>query len=167
MSASDFIKTKASSSVNKNFQTVVYESYKPKEKRKKNEEPIKIESNNYNKISENEFNIKKARHEIIKFGISGFDSSEKQKANVQLAIKLGAKPPKNKYINYKNLLNEQKQKKSKEEMVNQLQQIGKNSMGKSIAKGKSFDRKRKKAAVSGLLDVYGKATLKNKFKNKN
>lgn len=34
-----------------------------------------------------------------------------------------------------------------------LLQLGKNKMGKSTAKGKTFDKKRKKK--EGLLDIYG------------
>lgn len=44
-----------------------------------------------NEETPNEFNMRKARHEVLKFGISGFDRTEKQEAKVALAISLGAK----------------------------------------------------------------------------
>lgn len=67
----------------------------------------------------------------------------------------GAKPPKNKYKNYKLLQNERKKEKEKETSRQTFQQLGKNSVGKSIAKGKSFDRKRRKEK-SDILSIYGK-----------
>ena len=38
-----------------------------------------------------EFDLKRARHEIKRFGISGLDKVAKDEAQVQLAIRLGAK----------------------------------------------------------------------------
>lgn len=73
-------------------------------------------------------------------------------------INLGAKPPKNKYKNYKELMKERQQEKAKEKSRIDFQQLGKNSIGKSNAKGKSFDRKRRKAN-SGIIDIYGKVEV--------
>ena len=41
--------------------------------------------------STNEFDFKKARHEVFKFGISGLEKDEKYEAKVAHAISLGAK----------------------------------------------------------------------------
>lgn len=70
----------------------------------------------------------------------------------------GAKPPKNKYKNYKQLILENKKKKEKTEKELTFKQLGKNQLGKSTAKGKSFDRKRRK---EGILDIYGKIIKQN------
>ncbi|KAJ8932299.1 hypothetical protein NQ314_014792 [Rhamnusium bicolor] len=87
--------------------------------------------------------------------MSGFDPQTKEQAKVQLAIKLGAKPPKNKYKNYKLLQAEKKKAKEEDSSRLHFQQLGKNKIGKSNAKGKSFDRKRRKEK-GGILDIYGK-----------
>lgn len=76
---------------------------------------------------------------------------------ISFVLILGAKPPKNKERNYKEILKGAKQKKKQIEDRRKLQELGKNSMGRSTAKGKSYDRKRRKEARNtGLLDVYGK-----------
>ncbi|XP_026462004.1 uncharacterized protein C1orf131 homolog [Ctenocephalides felis] len=134
------------------FNATVYEAPKPKTKQKQttNEEsPIKLVPEDRKEID-----MKKARFEIMKFGISGFDTKKKEEAKVQLAIKLGAKPPKNKYKNYKELISEKKKNQAVLEKEKNLQQLGKNVFGLSNAKGKSFERKRKKER-GGLLEVYG------------
>lgn len=48
-----------------------------------------------------EFDLKRARFEVRKFGIKGFHGDQKKEAMTALLVKLGAKPPKNKYHNYK------------------------------------------------------------------
>lgn len=40
--------------------------------------------------------MKLVRYDVFKFGMSGFDKKEKEDARVALAVKLGAKPPKQK-----------------------------------------------------------------------
>jgi len=156
-----FIPTR-SSMLNKkseeNFKAVTYSSYK-----KKNKEQISLPTkNNITDTGNAEtFNIKRARHEIIKFGISGFDAQKKEEAKVQLAIGLGAKPPRNKNKNYKQLLEEKKKEKQTTKTQLDFQQLGKNQVGRSTAKGKSFDRKRKKQK-SDLLDAYGQVKFKPK-----
>ncbi|EEZ98488.1 hypothetical protein TcasGA2_TC000985 [Tribolium castaneum] len=161
MISEDFIPTRGSlkkGTQSIDFKSVSFESYKPKKQEKieiSNEKP-------QNKKSE-DFNIRRAKHEIVKFGMSGFDPEKKEEAKIQLAIKLGAKPKKNKYKNYKLLKEERAKLKQEEKTKAQFQQLGKNAIGKSTAKGKGFDRKRKKAK-GGLLDVYGKVNLKNATK---
>lgn len=41
-----------------------------------------------------EFDIKRARHDVIRFGATGLGVKEKKNAQIALAVKLGAKPPK-------------------------------------------------------------------------
>uniref|UniRef100_A0A182MR62 Uncharacterized protein n=1 Tax=Anopheles culicifacies TaxID=139723 RepID=A0A182MR62_9DIPT len=60
------------------------------------------------------FDMAKARRDIMNLGFSGFDKETKQKASVRLAIKLGAKPPKNQYRNYREMLEERKAAKEQD-----------------------------------------------------
>ncbi|KAF2894539.1 hypothetical protein ILUMI_11633 [Ignelater luminosus] len=159
----DFIPTR-SSRLNKTsqekFQAVVYNSHKKANAPENNtvhsnvKKVAKVASNNTS------FNIKQAKHEVVRFGMSGLDPQEKEEAKVQLAIRLGAKPPKNKCKNYKQLLEERKKEKEATKARLEFQQLGKNQMGKSTAKGKGFDRKRRKQK-SDLLDDYGKVKARS------
>lgn len=90
MSETAFIPTKCSSLKRKaeeNFQVVVFESHKPKEKPTK---PINSKENTEDSNKERELNIKKVKHDIVKFAMSGLEGSEKEEAKVKLAIKLGS-----------------------------------------------------------------------------
>lgn len=68
-------------------------------------------------------------------------------------IVLGAKPPKNKYKNYKELLLEKKEEKKKLADDMDFQELGKNKVGKSVTKTNALKKKRK--PEGGLIDVYG------------
>uniref|UniRef100_A0A131XA41 Uncharacterized protein n=1 Tax=Hyalomma excavatum TaxID=257692 RepID=A0A131XA41_9ACAR len=74
------------------------------------------EKNTRNDIPQevNEISFKKARHDVLKFGIRGLDKPRQEEAKIALAVQLGAKPPKNDYLNYKELINDRKEKKVKE-----------------------------------------------------
>ncbi|XP_055609850.1 uncharacterized protein C1orf131 homolog [Uranotaenia lowii] len=95
------------------------------------------------------FDISRARKEVINFGISGLDKETKHEAQVALAIKLGAKPPKNKYRNYKEILLERKREKEETDRTNRRRR------GRSFGAIKSFQeqqqRARKKATDSGSV----------------
>lgn len=89
MSETDFVPTRGSALKKKaadNFEVVVFESYKPKAKQAKLETQ-KADAGNPSKDAA--FDIKKAKHEIVKFAVSGMEGSEKQEAKVRLAIRLG------------------------------------------------------------------------------
>ncbi|ENN78039.1 uncharacterized protein C1orf131 homolog [Dendroctonus ponderosae] len=149
----DFVPTRASllkGAPESEYEEVSFVAYKSKKKPKAEQpnEPTKKSSD-----KETEFNMRKAKYEIMKFGMSGFDPEKKEEAKIRQLISLGAKPPKNKYKNYKQLMAERKLEKQKQESEQKFQQLGKNVVGKSTAKGKSFDRKRRK---EGILDIYGK-----------
>uniref|UniRef100_A0A023FNR5 Uncharacterized protein n=1 Tax=Amblyomma cajennense TaxID=34607 RepID=A0A023FNR5_AMBCJ len=64
--------------------------------------------------SANEIDFKKARYDVLKFGIKGLEKPKQEAANIALAVQLGAKPPKNKYVNYKELIHERKEQKIKD-----------------------------------------------------
>lgn len=94
--------------------------------------------------------MKKARYDIIKFGMSGFEKPKARRAKVELAISLGAIPPKNRRMNYnvlKKRKEKEKQKKKEEEHISGLS----NSLVKSKVK-----KVRKKN--TDILSVYGKVS---------
>lgn len=57
--------------------------------------------------------LKQAKFDVFKFGIKGLSKQDQETANMQLAIKLGAKPLKNKCLNYKELMQRKKEEKEK------------------------------------------------------
>ncbi|KAH0948841.1 hypothetical protein HN011_011668 [Eciton burchellii] len=103
--------------------------------------------------------MKKARYDIIKFGMSNFEKTEARKTKINLAISLGAvQPKKNRRMNYSMFKMRQKQKKEKEkeEYISGF----KNSLVKS--KSKTIRRKKD----SDILEVYGKIPKNNLSKKK-
>lgn len=69
-----------------NFKCVTFEYHKSQKSRKiADSDKTSLEEN----IKSRELNMKQAKYEIIKFGMSGFDPKKKEEAKVQLAIKLG------------------------------------------------------------------------------
>lgn len=89
MLETDFVPTKGSSVKPKaaeNFQAVIYESRKSKQKAEEHRAPKeKVERNK----NVDEFNIKKVKHEVVKLAMTGLGAEEKQEARVRLAISLG------------------------------------------------------------------------------
>lgn len=84
-----FIPTRASIAKGRKADTlevVSFHSHKPKLKTS-NAAPSFISEQKED--SGSVFNIKQAKHEIIRFGMSGFDPQKKQEARIQLAVKLG------------------------------------------------------------------------------
>lgn len=141
------------------FKAVVFESYKSKKsqgtgtsnKRKA------VESDK----DDNGLDMKKIRHEVFNFGISGYNFQDQQKAKIALAVKLGAKPPKNQYKNYKDLQIEIKESKAKEKEEAYIRSVGKNSAGQAtVSCNKLVNRfvkkhKNTKNAVGELTQHYG------------
>jgi len=92
--------------------------------------------------------MKKLRYEIIKFGMSGFEKPKAKRAKVELAISLGAKPPKNRRMNYKALKVRRKIEKERNK-----EEGHKSGFTNSLLKPKSKKTRKKD---SGILQVYGK-----------
>lgn len=92
--------------------------------------------------------MKKLRYEIIKFGMSGFEKPKARRAKVELAISLGAIPPKNRRMNYKALKTRQKIQTEKKK-----EEGHKSGFSNSLLKPKSKKTRKKD---SGILQVYGK-----------
>ncbi|XP_071483642.1 uncharacterized protein [Diadema antillarum] len=77
-----------------------------------------------------ELEFDKVRHDVWKYGISGFSFADKEKHEADRAIQLGAVPPKRDYLNYKDYMETQKKKKEKE----QRQRESDRQMGLKVAK---------------------------------
>ncbi|XP_077538444.1 40S small subunit processome assembly factor 1-like [Haemaphysalis longicornis] len=92
---------------------VVYQNPSKRKLRKHHREEQEDESG-VQQQNGNEISFKKARYDILKFGIKGLDKPEQEEAKIALAVQLGAKPPKNKYVNYKEFIHQKKEQKVKE-----------------------------------------------------
>lgn len=125
MDSADFqqIPTKASRGLDTDsaFEVVVH-TRKPKSG-KTNEGTVKSDVI-ATKLPEKEtFEFSRARHEVIRFGTAGLDTAEKKNAQIALAIKLGAKPPKRPSKSYKDLQEERRAAKEKETKDGQQQKL--------------------------------------------
>lgn len=118
---------------------------------------------------ENEFDIKKARHEVINFAMNNQRTQKNQKKmQIFQLMQLGAKAPKKQYKNYKDLLDERKRLKDIREERKKFHQLGKNQAGAASVKCRSktkLDKQAKKRApVSSIDQHYGVAKPKMKRK---
>ncbi|KAG8181369.1 hypothetical protein JTE90_008840 [Oedothorax gibbosus] len=109
------------------------------------------------------FNIKHARYEVMRFAVNGFDKEKQKNSKIAMAIRLGAKPPKKEYVNYKVLMEQKlKDKEKKTEQPNKytIQKL----------KGRKKSKSKKKSEESGQYTVQkltGKKNIKPKKKMKN
>ncbi|XP_014280941.1 uncharacterized protein C1orf131 homolog [Halyomorpha halys] len=152
-----FVPTRSSVGKSSDHQLVTFNSYQ-RSMPSKNNEIQKQESSQ-------SIEMKKTRFEIYKFAQKALHGEERNKNKIQLAIKLGAKPPKNTYKNYKNLKEEIKKELEEAEKKKELYNISvkhRVSMHKSKLNKGALKRKRK--IGSGILNMYGKVTKKVKAK---
>lgn len=155
----DVVPTRASLLLNsapKEIKPVVYESYKAKPR----SGPRKPNTNAAAKSADNELDMKRVRQEVFNFGISGYGFEDQQRAKIALAVKLGAKPPKNAYTNYKDLIEEKKNSKAKAAEEAYIRTVGKNSSGRAtVSCNKLTNRftkqKRRAKDVSDITAHYG------------
>lgn len=116
-----------------------------------------------------DINMRQARHEVIRFGISGFESKEREDAKVTMAIKLGAKPPKREYQNYKEFLQDQ-DKKRKIKAEADSGPLGLLKLRDSLTSSSSSNRhlrtvasrfggKRKRQDEQNTISAYGKVDI--------
>ncbi|KAG6449849.1 uncharacterized protein C1orf131 homolog [Manduca sexta] len=139
-----------------NFQFVKFEAHKAKKKEPNESDELSIPRKDPQQYSKKDIDLKKIRHEVVKFGMSGFDATKKEEAKIALAVSLGAKPPKGQYINYKELMKKRKQEKLKEQEEKQLM------ASKTVMK--TAGKKKKKGAnndVGHFLAGYGKVQKKD------
>ncbi|XP_004535223.1 uncharacterized protein C1orf131 [Ceratitis capitata] len=114
-----------------------------------------------------EFDIKKARHEVLSFAMNNQRIiKNKKKMEAFQLIKMGAKPPKKAYKNYKDLLDERKRLNDIREQRKKFHQLGKNQTGaasvKCRGKTKLEKQQKKRAPVSAIDQHYGVAKPKLK-----
>ncbi|XP_072935268.1 40S small subunit processome assembly factor 1 [Epargyreus clarus] len=141
-----------------NFQVVKFESYKSKKKEKSENVEQTVQKR---PGTQKDMDLKRIRHEIVRFGMSGFDATKKEEAKIALAVSLGAKPPKKEYVNYKELMAKRKEEKQKKEEEKQ------SMISKSILQRVS--KKKKKGPgndVGHFLSNYGKVNKKDLKKDK-
>ncbi|XP_017494376.1 PREDICTED: uncharacterized protein C1orf131-like [Rhagoletis zephyria] len=116
-----------------------------------------------------EFDMKKARNEVLRFAMNNqrVIKNKKKMETFQL-IKMGAKPPKKEYKNYKELLGERKRLKQIREERKKFHQLGKNQTGaasvKCRSKSKMKKQQKKRAPVTAIDQNYG--VVKPKLKKK-
>ncbi|KAF9408886.1 hypothetical protein HW555_011572 [Spodoptera exigua] len=134
-----------------NFKFVKFEAHKPKKKNTVDSD--NNETKPGSQQSSKDLDLKKIRHEVVKFGMSGFDPTKKEEARIALAVSLGAKPPKKEYINYKELMEKRKQEKIKD--TEEKQQM----RSKSILQTGGKKKKKTNNDVGHLLSSYGKVKL--------
>lgn len=147
--------------VTSEFKAVVFETHKPK--KSDGSQKFDRKRNDLEKNGDDDhdgLDMKRVRHEVFNFGISGYNFQDQQKAKIALAVKLGAKPPKNAYKNYKELQAESKQAKAKAKEEAYIRTVGKNSAGMAtVSCNKLVNRfakkKKTKDSVGALTQHYG------------
>jgi hypothetical protein len=114
------------------------------------------------KKDKNEVTFDRARREVLNFGISGSNSTEKSDQITQLLLKLGAKPPKNKAKNYKDILEEKKKQREEDGRVNKRALFG-------TSDSLQYRSQKKNSRNDGLLKSYGRLDKKSlrEIKKKN
>lgn len=139
------------------FKAVVHESHKSKKRAPKPAAAKRSAGGD----DDDGLDMKRIKHEVFNFGISGYNFQDRQKAKIALAVKLGAKPPKNAYKNYKDLQAENKEAKQRAKEDAYIRTVGKNSAGQAtVSCNKLVDRFSKKKkntrnTVGELTQHYG------------
>ncbi|KAG8259550.1 Bardet-Biedl syndrome 5 protein [Homalodisca vitripennis] len=127
-------------------------------KHKKNK--LKNDSDELRNITKDPVSVdmKKARFEVYKFSKSDLNFSNRQKSNVDLAIQLGARPPKNEAKNYKKLKEEKREEAVIKEETKYFKEISRNFKMKMDNRAKTPHHKLTKSKQNGILNAYGKYT---------
>lgn len=151
------------------FKATVFESHKSKAKTSSGLNLKRVATSSSGILdATNEFDLKRAKNEVFHFGISGFDSADKHAAKLALAVRLGAKPPKNSYRNYKELVAEKEQSRKQASEETARLQLGKNAQGGASVTYKKIHTARKKKKLNGQITThYGVVNpkmTKKKFK---
>lgn len=129
------------------FKAIVFESHKSKAAaNKSNPSASKASPTN-----SSEFDMKRAKHEVLNFGISGFEVNDKVAAKIALAVKLGARPPKNAYVNYKDLLTQKRNDREAANKQSAMLQLGKNAQGGASVTYKNLHNARRKKKLDGQI----------------
>ena len=129
-------------------EVVTFVDHKKRNKSKTNQSEDSQLDNEIKKTIK-EITLKDARFEVFKFGVSGMDKKSKEEANTALALRLGAKPEKNKCIDYQQLKEErilEREEKAmlEEERKQSLQGVRKSSKNSTASSKKSNSKVKKK-----------------------
>ncbi|XP_073097395.1 40S small subunit processome assembly factor 1 isoform X4 [Manis javanica] len=138
---------------NNRGQVEVIEFHSGNKKRRQKLDPdgsTKTKTNIHEKdMSIQEFNLEKARLEVHRFGITGYGKGKERVLEQERAIMLGAKPPKNSYVNYKVFQEQIKGKRAAKEEEQRMAQDT-DIFKKKKRKGQE-DRKLKKKKSAPIL----------------
>lgn len=112
-----------------------------------------------------ELDMRKARHEIIKFGMSSLKSKDLEDAEASLAISLGARPRKKVAINYKELqAQRRKEKQVEKETEANLSKPDLKTIGKKKGQPKG---KKGQTGKEGRPHGHGRSNNPRKFSKQN
>ncbi|XP_074079152.1 40S small subunit processome assembly factor 1 [Macrotis lagotis] len=129
------------------------------------DEDLKAKINALEKdVGMQEFNLEKARLEVYRFGITGYEKGKERILEQERAIMLGAKPPKNNHVNYKVLQEQIKEKKAAKEEEKRMAQVT-DTLRKKKRKGSEDNRKSKKEKLTPSILSTRSAGQIGKFKN--
>ncbi|XP_010961136.2 40S small subunit processome assembly factor 1 [Camelus bactrianus] len=110
-----------------------------------------------------EFNLEKARLEVHRLGITGYGKGKERVLEQERAIMLGAKPPKNSYVNYKVLQEQIKEKKAAKEEGKRMARET-DIFKKKKRKGRDDGKSKKKKSAPSILSS-GRIGQVGRFKN--
>ncbi|XP_006183783.2 LOW QUALITY PROTEIN: uncharacterized protein C1orf131 homolog [Camelus ferus] len=110
-----------------------------------------------------EFNLEKARLEVHRLGITGYGKGKERVLEQERAIMLGAKPPKNSYVNYKVLQEQIKEKKAAKEEGKRMARET-DIFKKKKRKGRDDGKSKKKKLAPSILSS-GRIGQVGRFKN--
>uniref|UniRef100_A0A8C9DFH0 Chromosome 1 open reading frame 131 n=1 Tax=Prolemur simus TaxID=1328070 RepID=A0A8C9DFH0_PROSS len=134
---------------------------------KNNRERIEVvefhSSNKKRKLKPDREESTKARLEVHRFGITGYGKGKERVLEQERAIMLGAKPPKNSYVNYKVLQEQIKEKKAAKEEEKRMAQET-DIFKKKKRKGQEDRKPKKKKSAPSILSS-GRVGQVGKFKN--
>ncbi|KAG6932833.1 chromosome 1 orf 131, partial [Chelydra serpentina] len=97
-----------------------------------------------------EFNLEKARLEVHRFGITGYEKKEQRILEQERAIMLGAKPPKKEYLNYKIYQQKMKEKKTVKKEDHSMEYKA-DSIKKKKKKSQEQRKSKKKKSTASIL----------------
>lgn len=156
----DFVQTRASKTrvnATEGFLAVNHEAHKKQSNKKKLTEKGTVDScvdeDADTRKKRDEREMKRARHEVIKFGMSGFEKSKALEAKIALAVSLGAKPPKKKRKNYSELKQERAEEREASKREAPSSGLSNSLLKRKAAKGQT---RRQLKEGDGILGVYGR-----------
>ncbi len=153
---SRMVQTEASRLLGLSGEVDVVEHLDGRRKRKRKEEEEEEETVGTAKgSSRKEVSMKQARFDVYKFGVSGFGRTEREDAEVASLVRLGAKPPKKKRVDYPQLKEERKAERERERERREMERLSglKNVVGRGKAKGKEEKAKATKKKGSDSLQA--------------